>query len=146
MAGSLISPEALQDLQSIQEFVALDNPHAAEKIIDQLFAAFENLAKFPHIGHRRPDLTNRNVRFWGNRRLSCCVQNCARRTANRSHPPRGARRSQSSRKQITSVPNRASWILRSTEQQIPRNEQEEHYRDDPVHGEKRSVKTREIIR
>jgi plasmid stabilization system protein ParE len=64
MAGSLISPEALQDLQSIQEFIALDNPHAAEKIIDQLFAAFENLAKFPHIGHRRPDLTNRNVQFW----------------------------------------------------------------------------------
>jgi len=37
-------------------------------------------------------------------------------------------------------------MLSRTEQQIPRKEQEEYYRDDPVHGEKRSVKTREIIR
>ena len=61
---AVISPEAFEDLQSIQEFIALNNPNAAEEIIDQLFAAFENLAKFPHMGHRRADLTKRNVRFW----------------------------------------------------------------------------------
>jgi antitoxin ParD1/3/4 len=64
MPGYVISPEALEDLQNIQDFIALDNPKAAERVIEQLFAAFESLAKFPHKGHLRPDLTKRNVRFW----------------------------------------------------------------------------------
>jgi len=59
--GYVISPE---DLQNMQDFIALDNPKAAEKVIEQLFAAFESLVKFPHKGHLWPDFTKRNVRFW----------------------------------------------------------------------------------
>jgi plasmid stabilization system protein ParE len=33
-------------------------------MIDTLFAAFEQLAALPGLGHRREDLTNRPLRFW----------------------------------------------------------------------------------
>jgi len=64
MAEYLLSPEALDDLQSIREFIALDSPTGAEQMLDELFAAFEKLAEWPRQGHTRPDLTDRKVRFW----------------------------------------------------------------------------------
>ena len=64
MAGYSVSPEAMDDLQGIWGFIALDNPSAADRLIDELFAAFEQLALWPGQGHFRRDLTDRNVRFW----------------------------------------------------------------------------------
>jgi len=40
MASYEISPEALDDLSNIQEFVEADNPAAAERLIDEFFRAF----------------------------------------------------------------------------------------------------------
>ncbi len=40
MAEYLLSPEALEDLQSIRDFIALDSPTDADKVLDELFAAF----------------------------------------------------------------------------------------------------------
>jgi plasmid stabilization system protein ParE len=64
MASYLLSPEALEDLQSIWDFIALDSIEAADTVLDELFDAFESLAQWPGQGHTRSDLTNRNVRFW----------------------------------------------------------------------------------
>ena len=64
MSAYLLSPEALQDLQSIWDFVASDSVDAADKLVDRLFEAFEQLARWPRQGHTRPDLTGRDVRFW----------------------------------------------------------------------------------
>jgi plasmid stabilization system protein ParE len=64
MAEYLLSAEALEDLRSIRDFIALDSPTAAEGVIDELFAAFEQLSEWPGQGHARPDLTDRKVRFW----------------------------------------------------------------------------------
>ncbi|MGO9127244.1 MAG: type II toxin-antitoxin system RelE/ParE family toxin [Terriglobales bacterium] len=64
MADYLVSPEALDDLRSIRDFIALDSSVAAEKVLDELFAAFEQLAEWPGQGHIRPDFTNRKVLFW----------------------------------------------------------------------------------
>jgi len=64
MAEYLLSPEALEDLQSIRDFIALDSPTGADKVLDELFAAFDQLAEWPGQGHTRPDLTPRKVRFW----------------------------------------------------------------------------------
>jgi plasmid stabilization system protein ParE len=64
MAGYLLSPDALQDLQDIWDFVALDNVSAADNLEDEFFNAFEKLARRPRIGHTRRDLTERDVRFW----------------------------------------------------------------------------------
>ena len=60
----VLSPDALQDLQGIWHFVALDNEKAADRLEDELFNAFEKLARQLGMGHARPDLTERNVRFW----------------------------------------------------------------------------------
>jgi plasmid stabilization system protein ParE len=59
-----LSPEALDDLQLIRDFIALDNIEAAERVIDQFFVTFEQLAAWPKTGHVRTDLTSKDVRFW----------------------------------------------------------------------------------
>lgn len=60
----VLSPDVLQDLQVIWDFIALDNVVAADKLEDEFFEAFEMLAKHPSMGHARSDLTERDVRFW----------------------------------------------------------------------------------
>ena len=60
----VLSPDALQDLQDIWDFVALDNVNAADRLEDEFFNAFEKLARQPGMGHTRPDITERDVRFW----------------------------------------------------------------------------------
>ncbi len=60
----VLAPEVLQDLQDIWDFIASDNEVAADKLEDEFFEAFEMLAKHPHMGHTRSDLTERDVRFW----------------------------------------------------------------------------------
>ena len=64
MPDFLLSPEAMEDLESISDFIAADDPGAADRMIDEFFAAFDQLAAWPRSGHVRPDLTNRDVRFW----------------------------------------------------------------------------------
>ena len=59
-----ISPEALDDLVNIQEFIEADNSAAAERLIDEFFRAFEHLQKWPRSGHSRVDLTSKPVLFW----------------------------------------------------------------------------------
>ena len=64
MTSYILAPEALQDLQDIWDYIATENLDAADRVIDTLFAAFEQLAALPGLGHRREDLTNRPLRFW----------------------------------------------------------------------------------
>ncbi|MFZ0774092.1 MAG: type II toxin-antitoxin system RelE/ParE family toxin [Candidatus Sulfotelmatobacter sp.] len=64
MPAYVLSPDALQDLQDIWDFIASDNAPAAEKLEDKFFEAFEMLAKRPRMGHTRSDLSERDVRFW----------------------------------------------------------------------------------
>ena len=64
MTAYILAPEALQDLQDIWDYIATENLDAADRMIDTLFAAFEQLAALPGLGHRREDLTNRPLRFW----------------------------------------------------------------------------------
>ena len=60
----MLSPDALQDLQDVWDFVAADNVPAADKLEEEFFEAFESLAERPGMGHTRSDLTERDVRFW----------------------------------------------------------------------------------
>jgi toxin ParE1/3/4 len=60
----VLSPDVLQDLQDIWDFIAADNVAAADKLEDEFFEAFGMLAKRPRMGHARSDLTQRDVRFW----------------------------------------------------------------------------------
>jgi toxin ParE1/3/4 len=56
-------PEAFADVEQLWEYIAEDNIDAADRIIDEIFDALRTLATHPHTGHRRPDLTDRPLRF-----------------------------------------------------------------------------------
>jgi plasmid stabilization system protein ParE len=56
-------PEAWIDLEDIWEFIADDNPGAADRVIEDILDTIEKLVPFPHQGYRRPDLTSRPLRF-----------------------------------------------------------------------------------
>jgi toxin ParE1/3/4 len=59
-----LSPEAVTDLEGIWDFIAADQSAAADRVVDELFDAFQHLASWPKLGHYRPDLTDAIVRFW----------------------------------------------------------------------------------
>lgn len=64
MSVYVLSPDALQDLQDIWDFIARGNENAADHLEDEFFNAFEKLAQHPGMGHIRADVTDRDVRFW----------------------------------------------------------------------------------
>lgn len=64
MADFVLTIEAQDDLIAIQDYIALDNPTVAARVIDECFESFAILAEQPLIGHKRDDLTSREVRFW----------------------------------------------------------------------------------
>ncbi len=59
-----LSPIAEQDIDEIITYLAQENPVVARTFLDALFAAMDNLAEFPEIGHIRQDLTDKPVKFW----------------------------------------------------------------------------------
>lgn len=61
-----VAPEAEDDLRQIWRYLLGEASLAtANRIQDELLAALEGLAEVPDKGHRRPDLTNRDVLFLG---------------------------------------------------------------------------------
>lgn len=64
MPEYVLHPDSVRDLEDIWEYIAQDSADAADRVIDELFAVFEKLAASPHLGHRRPELTDRPLRFW----------------------------------------------------------------------------------
>lgn len=63
MISYAFHPEAFADLIEIWEFLAQDNIDAADRVIADIFDAIRELVAFPQRGHRRPDLTDRPLRF-----------------------------------------------------------------------------------
>jgi len=59
MTGYDFHPEAIVDLDEIWDFIADDNPTAADSLIAEILAALDKLVSFPKRGHKRPDLTTR---------------------------------------------------------------------------------------
>jgi plasmid stabilization system protein ParE len=64
VSGYEAHPEVADDLADIAEFIAEDNPAAVLRVVDEILDALANLASFPGMGHRRPDLTSRPLLFW----------------------------------------------------------------------------------
>ncbi len=64
MSPYVLHPEALADLAEIWEWIAVDNPSAAERTIVEIYDAFRLLTQNPYLGHTRRDLTYRTFRFW----------------------------------------------------------------------------------
>ena len=59
-----LSREAEADLDEIWQYIAQDNLDAAERVLEELENAFRSLARMPHMGHRRTDVTKGDVLFW----------------------------------------------------------------------------------
>src|ERR1051326_1102607 len=64
MSNYVFHPQAFHDLDEIWEFIAQDSLDAADQVIQQIYVAIQALAKTPGLGHKRPDLTSRPLRFW----------------------------------------------------------------------------------
>ncbi len=63
MSGYAFHPDAFADLDEIWEYIADDNIEAADRVLADIHAVLRTLAASPQIGHRRPDLTARPLRF-----------------------------------------------------------------------------------
>ncbi|WP_284205849.1 type II toxin-antitoxin system RelE/ParE family toxin, partial [Aliivibrio sifiae] len=50
------SPLALDKIGQTAEYIALDNPSAAEKWVNDVFDKAENLGSFPELGRLVPEL------------------------------------------------------------------------------------------
>lgn len=64
MKSFVLTPAAVEDLESIQSFIASDNPKAARRVLKTLREAVRGLAKQPGIGHVREDLADTRHRFF----------------------------------------------------------------------------------
>lgn len=64
MTGYDFHPEADLDLDEIWDFIARDDPAAADSVTEDIVAAIEALVSAPQMGHRRTDLTSQPLRFW----------------------------------------------------------------------------------
>jgi toxin ParE1/3/4 len=59
-----ISKRADADFDEIWNYIAQDNPEAADRVENSLHAAIRLLARMPGMGHRRNDVSNPIYRFW----------------------------------------------------------------------------------
>ena len=65
MSDYVLTPAAKLDLIEIETYItSRDSARAALKVIDDIDAAFAKIAQMPGIGHVRPNLTNKPVKFW----------------------------------------------------------------------------------
>jgi toxin ParE1/3/4 len=52
----IVSPQAVEALREIEEYIGNDNPKAAVEFVDRLVERFSELARFPGIGKRRDEI------------------------------------------------------------------------------------------
>jgi toxin ParE1/3/4 len=64
MSRFRLTPLADEDLTEIVVRISQDSPRAAARVFKELKDACRMLAKNPGFGHRREDLTDRDLRFW----------------------------------------------------------------------------------
>lgn len=56
MARIIWADPAIQDLDAIADYIALDKPEAAHQLVQRVFAAVQKLRKFPWMGSRPAEL------------------------------------------------------------------------------------------
>jgi toxin ParE1/3/4 len=56
------SPLAISRLSEIAKYIALDNPVAAERWVNKIFALVEKLPDFPERGRMVPEINNKMIR------------------------------------------------------------------------------------
>lgn len=56
------SRRALQDLESIAEYIATDSPTYAGIVVKKIVSQAKTLAKFPRVGRKVPEFDDDNIR------------------------------------------------------------------------------------
>lgn len=64
MSRYRLTPEAVEDLTEIAEYISQDDPRAARAVLISLRKAMRKLARSPGIGHWREDLPSKDLRVW----------------------------------------------------------------------------------
>ena len=64
MSGYSLSPQAVEDLFEIWQYIAQDSEDAANRVQSEFFDTFGKLARTPGQGHRRRNLTTKPVLFF----------------------------------------------------------------------------------
>lgn len=62
MARLIWTEPALSDLEEIAEYIALDSPVAAKKLVQKVFQKLERLEQHPHSGRKPPELKKTSYR------------------------------------------------------------------------------------
>ena len=62
MAEVVWTEPAISDLDAIADYIAIDNPDAARRLVQQVFARVEQLRRFPNSGSRPRELPGRRYR------------------------------------------------------------------------------------
>lgn len=55
--GITLSNIATLELESIRDYIAADNPQAADRVLDRIWDALESIATLPGSGRLHPDFT-----------------------------------------------------------------------------------------
>ncbi len=58
MAEIIWSDAALEQLEEIANYIALDKPDAASSLVKKVFSTVERLEQFPDSGHNPPEIPN----------------------------------------------------------------------------------------
>jgi antitoxin ParD1/3/4/toxin ParE1/3/4 len=64
MTHYVLTSAAEDDLRNILEFLVVESPSTATRVLDALQEAMRLLGERPGIGHRRTDLADETLRFW----------------------------------------------------------------------------------
>ncbi len=56
------SPEAVEDLETIAEYIERDSPFYARSVVTKILEVSRNIKKFPEIGRIVPELGDENIR------------------------------------------------------------------------------------
>ncbi len=62
MARLIWTEPALSDLDEIAEYIALDNPDAAKKLVKKIFQKVERLEQHPQSGRKPPEIKKTSYR------------------------------------------------------------------------------------
>ena len=64
-------------LKDIYDYIALDNPHAAEQVVEGIYVKAQILIKHPEIGHKYETLEKEDVRIllYGHYRITYTLVN-----------------------------------------------------------------------
>ena len=76
MAGLRWTEESAQWLQDIFEYISVDNPDAAEKVISTIFEKAQVLIEHPELGHKYQTFSGRQVRIliYGHYRITYLIK------------------------------------------------------------------------